>query len=156
MVVCTRRKALHVASVGLIGALAGCSTLSDSGKTFLLAVNNYTESRYQGSVLIENDGTEVVHQYLEIPAAEPDGWATVETEITVGGMSNGSPLDVTASVGDMKATGQHTLDCADEYNGDVIYVQIEPEVDGPNLRLTLACYDEFPSSEAVQGGINQT
>jgi len=152
----TRRKALHAAGVSLIGALAGCSALSDSEKTFLVAVNNYTESRYEGTVLVENDGTEVVNQYLEIPAAEPDGWATVETEITVGAESAGTPLDVKASFGDLKATGQHTLDCSIEYKGDVIYVQIEPEVDGPNLRLNLACYDKFPSSEAVQGGINQS
>lgn len=152
----TRRKALHVTGVGLIGALAGCSALSDSEKTFLLAVNNYTESRYEGTMLIENDNTEVVHQYLEIPAADPDGWSTVETEITVGAMSDGTPLDVEASFGDMEATGQHTLNCSNEYNSDAIYVQIEPKVDGPNLRLNLACYDEFPSSEAVQGGINQS
>jgi hypothetical protein len=152
----TRRKTLHAAGVGLIGALAGCSALSGTEQTFLVAVNNYTESRYEGTVLIENNGTEVVRQYLEIPAAERDGWATVETEITLGSMS--PPLDVTASFGDMKATGQHTLDCSNESesNGDVIYVQIEPEVDGPNLRLNLACYDEFPSDEAVQGGINQS
>ncbi|MEF8850865.1 MAG: hypothetical protein V5A44_06075 [Haloarculaceae archaeon] len=152
----TRRKALHAAGVGLIGALAGCSALSDSEQTFLVAVNNYTESRYEGTVLIENDGKEVVRQYLEIPAAESDGWATVETEITLGSVSSSTPLDVTVSFGDMKATGQHTLDCSNEYKGDVIYVQIEPEVDGPNLRLNLACYDEFPSSEAKQGGINQS
>jgi hypothetical protein len=155
---CTRRTALHAAGVGLIGALAGCSALSDSEKTFLVSVNNYTESRYRGTVRIENDGTEVVHQYVEIPAAEPDGWATVETEITVGAMSAGTPLDVTASFGDMKTTGQHSLDCSssEEYTGDVIYVQIEPEVDGTSLDLLLACYDEFPSSEAAQGGINQS
>lgn len=152
----TRRKALQAAGVGLIGGLAGCSALFGSEKTFLLAVNNYTDSRYEGTVRIENDGTEVVRQYLEIPPAEPDGWATVETEITVGGMADGAPLDVEASFGDMEATGQHTLDCSEEYYGDVIYVQIEPEVDGANLRLNLACYDEFPSSEAQQGGINQS
>lgn len=152
----TRRKALHGAGVGLIGALAGCSALSDSDQTLLVAVNNYTESRYEGTILIENEGTEVVRQYLEIPAAEQDGWATVETEITVSGISDGTSLDVKASFGDMKATGQHTIDCSNQYNGDVIYVQIEPEVDGPNLRLNLACYDDFPSSEAVQGGINQS
>jgi hypothetical protein len=152
----TRRKALHAAGVGLIGALAGCSALSDSEKTVLVAVNNYTESRYEGTVLIENDGTEVVHQYLEVPAAEPDGWATVETEITVGSMSEETPLDVKASFGDMNATDQHTLDCSNEDKGGVIYVQIEPDVDGPNLRLNLACYDEFPSSEAEQGGVNQS
>jgi hypothetical protein len=150
----TRRRALHAAGVGLLGALAGCSVLSDPEQTYLVAVSNYTESRYEGTVLIENDGTGVVRQYLEVPAAEPDGWATVETEIILDSMS--TPLDVTASVGDMAVTGQHTLDCANEYKGDVIYVQIEPGVDGPNLRLNLACYDEFPSSEAVQGGINQS
>jgi hypothetical protein len=122
----------------------------------LVAVNNYTESRYEGTVLIESDGTEVVRQYLEIPAAERDGWATVETEITLRSIS--PPLDVTASFSDMKATDQHTLDCSNESDsdGDVIYIQIEPEGNGPNLRLNLACYDGFPSDEAVQGGVNQS
>ena len=152
----TRRKTLQATGAGLIGTLSGCSALFDSEATFLVAVNNYTESRYEGTVLVENDGTQVVHQYLEIPAAEPEGWATVETEITVGGMSDGTPLDVKATFGDMNATGQHTFDCSKEDEGRVIYVQIEPEGDGPNLRLNLACYEEFPSSEAVQGGVNQS
>lgn len=118
----TRRKALHATGVGFIGALAGCSALSGSEQTFLVAVNNYTESRYEGTVLIESDGTEVVRQYLEIPAAERDGWATVETEITLRSIS--PPLDVTASFSDMKATDQHTLDCSNESDsdGDVIYI----------------------------------
>jgi len=152
----TRRKALQAAGVGLVGALAGCSALSDSRTTVLLAVNNYTESRHAGTVGIENDGREIVQQYVEIPAAGPDGWATVETESTVDGMPTGAPLDVKASFGDMTATGQHTLDCSTEYTGPVIYVQIEPTDDGPDVRVNLACYDEFPSSEAVQGGINQS
>ena len=152
----TRRKTLHATGVGLIGALAGCSALSDSTQTVLVSVNNYTESRYEGTVQIEKDGTEAVRQYVEIPAAEPDGWATVETAVTLSGSASGTPLDVTASFGDMEATGQHTLDCATEYTGEVVYVQIEPEVDGQNLGLTLACYDDFPSSEAAQGGINQS
>ncbi|MEF8894344.1 hypothetical protein [Halodesulfurarchaeum sp.] len=152
----TRRRALQATGVGLISVLAGCSALSNSEETFLVSVNNYTESRFEGTVLIENDGTEVVRQYVEISAAKSDGWATVETEVTPGSMSGNTPLDVTASFGDMKATGQHTLDCSEEYKGNVIYVQIEPEVDGPNLQLLLACYDEFPSSEARQGGLNQS
>lgn len=150
----TRRQFL-LAGTGGITALAGCSALSDPQQALLVAVNNYTESRHQGQVLIEKDGTEVVHQYVEVSAAEPDAWATVETKIALGGMPSGAPLDVTASFGDgLKATGQHTLDCSDEYNGRAIFVQIEKEKP-VNVRLNLACYDEFPSNEAAQGGINQ-
>ena len=152
----TRRRTLHAAGAGLVGALAGCSALSDPDQAVLVSVNNYTDSRYEGTVLIENDGTEAVRQYVEIPPAEPDGWATVETEVTLDGSASGTPLDVTASFGGMEATGQHTLDCSKEYTGEVMYVQIEPDVDGPNLELTLACYDDFPSSEATQGGIDQS
>ncbi|MFB6183142.1 MAG: hypothetical protein ABEI96_01190 [Haloarculaceae archaeon] len=137
-------------------ALAGCSALSDPQQSLLVAVNNYTDSRREGTVLIEKDGTEIVQQYLEVPAAEPDEWATVETKVVLGRMSSETPLDVTASFGDgLKATGQHTLDCSNRYTGDAIYVQIEPE-NPVNVRLNLACYDQFPSNEAVQGGINQS
>lgn len=149
----TRRRVLGAVCVGPLGALAGCSSLSEPEQTVLLSVNNYTETRYEGTVLLENDRTTVVRQYLEVPPAEPDGWATVETELTLGAMASGTPLDVTASFGEMTATGEHDLDCANGYRGDVVYVQIEPDVEGPNLRLNLACYDEFPSSEAGQGGL---
>lgn len=151
----TRRQFL-LAGVGGITALAGCSALTHPEQSLLIAVNNYTESQHQGHVLIETDGTEVVHQYLEVAAAEPDAWATVETKIVLGEMPSGTPLDVTASFGDgLKATGQHTLDCSDGSNGDAVYVQIEPE-EPVNVRLNLACYDEFPSNEALQGGINHS
>lgn len=101
----TRRRVL-LAGTGGITALAGCSVLSDPQQTLLLAVNNYTESPHQGHVLVENDGTNLVHQYLEVPAAEPNTSATVETKITLGDVSGGTPLDVTASFGDgLEATG---------------------------------------------------
>jgi hypothetical protein len=149
----TRRQFL-LAGTGGITALAGCSVLTDSQQSLLVAVNNYTESRHEGHVLIEKDGTEVVQQYLEVPAAEPDEWATVEMEFALRKVPSDTPIDVTASFGDgLKATGQHTLDCSDQYTGDAIYVQIEEE-QPVNVRLNLACYDEFPSEEAVQGGIN--
>jgi len=151
----TRRQFL-LASTGGITALAGCSALSDPQQSLLVAVNNYTDSRREGHVLVEKDGSKIVQQYLEVPAAEPDGWATVETKIALGRMPDDTPLDVTASFGDgLKATGQHTLECSTQYTGDVVYVQIEPEKP-VNVRLLLACYDQFPSSEAVQGGINQS
>lgn len=115
-----------------------------------------TDSRHQGHVLIKKDGTELVHQFVEVPAAEPDGWATVETKVALGEMPNDTPLDVTASFGDgLKASGQHTLDCSNGYNGDTIYVLLENEVP-VNVRLNLACYDEFPSDEAFQGEINHS
>ncbi len=78
----------------------------------------------------------MVHQYLEVPAAAPGTWATVETKVAFGSMPSDRPLDVTASFGDgLKTTGQHTLDCLDGYDGDAIYVNIgnEKPVD---LRLT--------------------
>lgn len=133
---------------------AGCSALSDPQQSLLIAVNNYTESRHQGNLLVEKDGTELVRQYVEVGAAEPDAWTTVETEIALGEMPGGTRLDVTASFGDgLEATGPITLDCSDEYNGDVVYVQIERPLD---LRLNEACYDEFPSGEAQQGGVSRS
>lgn len=151
----TRRQVL-LAATGGITALAGCSAFSDPKRPLLLAVNNYTDSRHRGHVLIEKDGTEVVHQYLEVGPAESDAWAAVETKITLGEMRSGTNLDVTASFGDgLNATGQHTLDCAEPYNGRAIYVNIEKEKP-VNVSLTLACYDEFPSNEAVQGGVNRS
>jgi hypothetical protein len=152
----TRREALHAAGVGLVGALAGCSALSDPQQSLLVAVNNYTESPHRGHVLIERDDMELVHQYLEVGAAVPDQGRTVETKIALDEMPSGTPLDVTASFGDgLEATGQHTLDCIDQYRGRAIFVNIEPE--GPvSVSLTLACYDEFPESEASQDGINQS
>ncbi|HKJ59366.1 MAG TPA: hypothetical protein VKA37_09060 [Halobacteriales archaeon] len=151
----TRRQFL-LAGTGAITALAGCSALSDPQQTLLVTVNNYTESSHQGHVLVEKDGTELVHQYLDVGAAEPDQGRTVETKIALGEMPSGTPLDVTASFGDgLKATGQHTLDCSDEYIGKAIYVHIEPE--GPvSVSLNLACFDEFPENEALQGGTNQS
>jgi hypothetical protein len=54
----------------------------------------------------------------------------------------------------LKATGQLTLTCSDTYNGDAIYVNLEPE--GPiSVNLNLACYGEFPYNDAFQDGINQ-
>ena len=147
----TRRQFLLIGTSG-IAAITGCSAISNSKQSLLIAVNNYTESRHQGHVLIEKDGTELVRQYVEVAAAEPDGWAGVETKI--GEMPRGTPLDVTASFGDgLEASGQHTLDCSDEHIGDAIFVNIEPE--GPvSVSLNLACYDEFPSNEEVKGGVN--
>jgi len=151
----TRRQCLLAATGGLT-AIAGCSAFSDPQQPLLVAVNNYSEARHQGRVLIEMDDREVVHQYVEVPAAEPGTWATVETKVELGQMPSGTPLDVTASFGDgLKATGQHTLDCSDEYSGRVVYVQIENEKP-VNVRLNLACYEAFPSDEAVQGGLNQS
>jgi hypothetical protein len=152
----TRRQFLLTGAGGGVTALSGCSALSDSQKPLLVAVNNYSESRHQGSVLIERDGTELVHQYVEVTAAEQDAWATVETKIELDGVPSSAPLDVTASFGDgLRATGQHTLDCSPEYNGRAIYVNIEKE-NPVNVRLNLACYDEFPSDEALQGGANRS
>lgn len=151
----TRRQFL-LAGTGGITALAGCTTLFNPKQSLLVAVNNYTESRHQGHVLIEKNDTELVQQFLEVPPAEPDGWATVETEIALGRIPSDTPLNVTASFGDgLESTGRHTLDCTNQYIGDAVYVQIEDE-EPVNVRLNLACYDEFPSSEAVQGGIDQS
>ncbi len=150
----TRRQFL-LACTGGITALAGCSALSDPQQSILVAVNNYTESRHQGHVLIERDGTELVHQYLVVGAAEPDTGTSVETKIALGRMPSGTPLDVTASFGDgLKATDQLTLDCSNEYKGDAIFVNIEPE--GPvSVNLNLPCYSEFPYNEVFQGGSDQ-
>ena len=149
----TRRQFL-LASTGGITTIAGCSALSDSEQSLLISVHNYTESRHEGEVLIENDGTEVVRQYVEVAAAPPDEWTTVETEIVLGEMPTGTRLDVTASFGDgREPTESITLDCS-EYKGDAIYVQFEP--DRPtNPQLRNPCYDEFPSAEA-RGGTNQS
>lgn len=151
----TRRQFL-LAGAGGVTTLAGCSALSDPHQSLVVAVNNYTQSRHAGRVLVERDGTAVVEQYLEVGPAEPDGWTTVESELSLGRMPSDTPLDVTASFGDgLRASGQHTLDCADQYTGDAVYVQIEQET-SVNVRLNLACYDQFPTSEAVQGGLNRS
>ncbi|MUW13836.1 hypothetical protein GJ633_03520 [Halorubrum sp. CBA1125] len=149
----TRRQFL-LASTGGLAALAGCSGLSDPQQSLLIAVNNYSSSRHQGYLSVEKDGTELVRQYLEVGAANPDEWTTVETEVALGEMPGGTSLNVTASFGDdLEANGPITLDCYNEYTGDVIYVQIEKSLD---LRLNEACYDEFPSGEARQGGIDRS
>ena len=150
----TRRRLL-LAGTGAITALAGCSAISHPKQSLLIAVNNYTDSRHRGHVVVEREDEELVQQYLEVPPAEPDGWATVETRIGLGRMPAETPLDVTASFGDeLEATGRHTLACTDQYAGDAIFVQIERE-DPTDVRLNLACYEEFPSSEARQGGIGE-
>lgn len=152
----TTRRQFLLAATGGATAIAGCSAFSNPQQSLLVAVNNYTRSRRRGRVLVERDGTEVVHQYVEVGAAEPDAWATVETKIALGAMPAGTPLDVTASFGDgLNATGQHTLDCSDEYNGRAVFVHIEEETP-VDVRLNLACYDEFPSNEAVQGGTDRS
>lgn len=150
------RRQLLLAGTGGIVALAGCSALSGPQPPLVVAVNNYTESRREGHVLVEADDTELVRQHLAVAAAEPDGSASVETKVALGKLPGDTPLDVTASFGDgLEATGQHTLDCTEQYVGRAIYVQIEKEKP-VNVRLNLACYDEFPSSEAVQGGTDRS
>lgn len=150
----TRRQFLLTGAGGLT-ALAGCSVLSDPQQSLLIAVNNYTDSRHQGHVLVERDGTEVVHQYLSVGAAERDTGTSVETKVALGEMPSGTPLDVTASFGDgLEATDRLTLTCANEYKGNAIFVQIEPE--GPvSVSLNLPCYDDFPLHEAFEGGRNR-
>jgi len=150
----TRRQFL-LTSIGGITALAGCSSLSDPEQSLLISVHNYTESRHEGSLLIENDGTEVARQYVEVAGAPPDEWTSVETEIPLGEMPTGTRLDVTATFGGREPTESITLDCKPEYAGDAIYVQFEPE-SPTNPQLRFPCYDEFPSTEASQGGINQS
>ena len=97
-----------------------------------------------------------MHQYLDVGSAQPDQGTTVETKVALDEIPSGTPLDVTASFGEgLKATGQHTLDCSEEYTGRAVFVHIEPE--GPvSVSLNLACYDEFPSTEATQGDIDQS
>ena len=149
----TRRQFL-LASTGGITLFSGCSALSDPRRSLLLAVNNYTPSRRDGRVLIEKGDTELVRQYVEVAAATPDTWGTVETEIALGEVSDGTRLDVTASFGDgLSATGSITVDCSDDSEGDAVYVQIERE---RNVRLNELCYDEFPSAEAVEGGLDRS
>ena len=151
----TRRQFL-LASIGGLTAIAGCSALSDPEQSLLISVHNYMQSRHEGALLIDNDGTRVVRQYLEIAAAPPDGWTTVETEVALGEMPTGTRLNVTASFGnENKPTESITLDCQPEYSGDAIYVQFEPgRPTNPQLRNP--CYDGFPSAEASQGGLNQS
>ncbi|WP_096390368.1 hypothetical protein [Halopenitus persicus] len=74
----TRRGFLLAETDGM-AAVSGCATRSEPQQSLLLAVNNYTDSRHNGHLLIETDDTELVRQYVEVGAAEPDGWTTVET-----------------------------------------------------------------------------
>ena len=151
----TRRQVLLVGTGGLT-ALAGCSVLSDPQQSLLVAVNNYTDTRRQAYVLIERNGTERVRQYLEVPGADSEGWGTVETRVALGEMPNRARLDVTAWTADgLRGTTSITLTCSSdsEWVGDGIFVQLDAS---GNLRLNEWCYDEFPSGEARQGGINQS
>lgn len=70
-------------------------------------------------------------------------------------MPNGTTLDVTASFGDgMENSASITLGCQ-EYEGDPIPVQFEPE-SVMNPRLRTMCFEEFPSSQASDGGTNRS
>lgn len=143
----TSRRQFLLAATGGITAISGCSAFSDPQQALVVVVNNYTGSPHQGHVLVERDGTEVVHQYLEVAASEPDEGQSVETKVELGQMPSDVTLDVEASFGDdLEATGQHTLDCTEEYTGRAIHVHIEPETP-PIVRLNLPCYDEFPTNE---------
>ena len=151
----TRRQFL-LTSTGGMTAIAGCAALSDPEQSLLVSVHNYTDSRHEGVLLIETEGTMVARQYVEVAGAPPDEWTTVETEIGLGEMPTGTRLDVTASFGDgHEPTESITLDCHPEYDGDAIYVQFEPGCP-TNPQLRNACYDEFPSAETSQGGTNQS
>jgi hypothetical protein len=150
----TRRQFL-LASAGGLTACTGCAALSDPQQSLVLAVNNYSDVPRRGFVSIERDGTELVHQYIEIGAAEAEGWTTVETRVDLGELPDGTRLEVTASFGDgLETDGSVTLDCASasQYAGDVVYVQLDAERD---LYLNEACYDEFPSGEAREGGVGR-
>ncbi|WP_157744154.1 hypothetical protein [Halopenitus persicus] len=151
----TRRQFL-LGSTGGITAIAGCAALSDPEQSLLISVHNYTDSRHEGALLIENGDTVVARQYMEVAGAPPDEWTTVETEIALGKMPTGTRLDVTASFGDgHEQTESITLDCHPEYTGDAIFVQFEPERP-TNPQLRNVCYDEFPSAETFQGDANQS
>ena len=149
----TRRRFLGAATGGL-AAFAGCPALSDPEQSLLISVHNYTDARHQGHLLVETDGTVVVHQYLEVPPEPADAWTSVETDVSLGEMPNGTTLDVTASFGtDMENSASITLGCQ-EYEGDAILVQFEPEA-VTNPRLRSMCFDEFPS-EASEGGTDRS
>lgn len=150
------RRQLLLAGAGGLTASAGCSALSDPQQSLLIAVNNYSDVPRQGFVSIERDGTELVRQYVEIGAAEGEGWTTVETRVTLGKLPNGTRLDVTVSFGDgLEAESSIALTCAStsQYEGDGVYVQLDAERE---LHLRHWCYSGFPSSEAEQGGVNRT
>ena len=150
----TRRRFLGAATGGL-AAFAGCPALSDPEQSLLVSVHNYTDARHQGHLLVENDGTVVVRQYLEVAPRPPDAWTTVETNVPLGEMPNGTTLDVTASFGDgMENSASITVGCQ-EYEGDAITVQFEPE-SVMNPRLRTMCFEEFPSSQASDGGTNRS
>ena len=94
------RRLLLTSAAGGFTAFAGCSALSDPEQTLLSSVHNDTDSRHQGHLLVERDGTAVLRQFLEVAAAPPNAWTTVETVVPLGEMPNGTTRDVTASVGD--------------------------------------------------------
>jgi len=129
--------------------------LSDPEQTLLISVHNDTDSWHQGHLLVERDGTAVFRQSLEVAAAPPDAWTTVETVVPLGVMPNGTTLDVTASFGDgMENAHSITLGCQ-AYEGDAIAVEFEPEGE-INPRLCTWCHDEFPSEEASGVGTDRS
>jgi len=139
----TRRQLLTGAAGGL-STLAGCSALAGSQQSLRISVINATEMRRQFHLLVENDGTEIVRQFFEVPAETPNDAPQMETTITLGELSSGTRLDVTAWVDDTPpATVPVTLDCGDEYGGDAVGAQIEVagvQLNGDSDGNT--CYDD--------------
>jgi hypothetical protein len=149
----TRRQILLASSSGF-AAFAGCSASSDPQQSLLIAVNNYTESRHQIDVLIERDGTELVRQYLEVAAGEPNAWPTIETKVALGEMPEDTGLNVTVKMGDGSiAHTSVSLDCTHQYTGNAVYAEIEKP---GTLGVNELCYDEFPSSDGVGGWTNHS
>jgi len=70
------RREVLIAGMGGIAMLAGCSVLSDPQQSLRATVLNYTEPPHQFHLVIEDGGTELVRQYLEVPASDGDDGRT--------------------------------------------------------------------------------
>lgn len=120
------RREVLIAGTGGIAMLAGCSVLSDPQQSLRVTVLNYTETRQQFHLVVEDDGTELIRQYLEVAAGDGDTPPAMETTIALGEMANGTRLNVTAWVANgPKDDAPLTLSCDDESAGDAVTARIE-------------------------------
>ena len=119
------RREVLIAGTGGIAMLAGCSVLSDPQQLLRVTILNYTESPHQFHLLVEDGGTELVRQYLEVPAGNGGTPPAMETTVALGEMADGTRLNVAAWVVDgPREDAPLTLSCDDESTGDAVTARV--------------------------------